>query len=90
MHDAHASCDLQDITRARITQDIGVVAVINTSGVLFAISSGHSDRGWVKREVRANDLGLLTIAQVFHKDIVGAIERGIMFCANEKPPKVRT
>lgn len=40
MQDAHASCDLQDITRARITQDIGVVAAINTSGVLLAISSG--------------------------------------------------
>ena len=88
MSDANASCDLQDITRARITQDIGVVAVINTRGILLAISSGHSDRGWIKREVRLDDLERIHVSDVFHEDVVGVIEECVANCAAS--PKSRT
>ena len=90
MTNVHTSCDLQDITRAGITQDIGVVAVVDTGGILLAISSGHSDRTWVKRKVRLEELGVVFTTQVFHKDIDGAIQEGIDFCAHEKPPKTMT
>ncbi|CAM9400825.1 unnamed protein product [Ectocarpus sp. 12 AP-2014] len=87
---AHASCDRQDITRARITQDIGVVAVVDTRGTLLAISSGHSDRGWIKRDVCHDDLEKLNISQVFHRDLAGVIQDGIDSCAKENAPKART
>lgn len=86
----HAVCDRQDITRAKITQDIGVVVVVDTAGILLAISSDHARRGWVKRDVSLEDVGKVHITQVFHEDVARVIEEGVEFCAHEKPPNART
>lgn len=90
MADPHAACDRIDITRARISQDIGVVTVIDTNGLVLAISSGHYRRGWVNRDVKVEDLERVSVNDVFHEDICKVVREGIVFCRNEKPPLSRT
>ena len=74
----HAGCDRQDIMRAGITQDIGVVAVIDTAGLILAISDDHYDRGWVTKEVGLGDVENVYVQDIFHKDIVAVIKEGIV------------
>lgn len=90
MGDRHAPCDRMDTARERITQDIGLVAIIDTTGLLFAISSDHIRFGWVKREVSLDELENVRVDEVFHTDVADVIQQGIGFCGNEKPPKSTT
>ena len=90
MADSHAACDRQDITRARITQNVGVVAIIDTSAVLLAISDNHAHRGWVKRTVELKDIGCITIKDVFHSDVVEVIEKCINYSEENPPPTSQT
>ncbi|CAN0253209.1 unnamed protein product [Ectocarpus sp. 6 AP-2014] len=86
----HAMCDRIDISRTRTTQDIGVVAVIDASGCVLAISTGHFVHEWVSKDVGLVDLGIVTITKVFHNDVASAIFRGISLMADEKIPLSRT
>ena len=90
MADPHAACDRIDITSARITQDIGVVTVIDTDGLVLAISSDHYRREWVNRDVKVEDLERVNINDVFHEDICKAVREGIVFCRNETISTSRT
>lgn len=91
MEDPHASCDRVDIRRAKITQAIGVVAIINADGILVAISENHTScHGWVKEEITLGDIGVISVEHVFHDDVVSVIKEGIELCRDEAPPKVRT
>lgn len=75
--DAHAGCDRMDITRLGITQDIGVVAVIDTKGLLLGISDNHASYKGVTRAVTADELEEVFIGDVFHERIAHAIRRDI-------------
>lgn len=77
MRDPHTNCDRQDITRAGITQDIGVVAVIDVCGLLLAISSNHARHDCVKKEVGVDDLEHVHIRDVFHERVSGAVQQGV-------------
>ncbi len=90
MADPHAACDKIDMTRARITQNIGVVAVIDTKGLVLAISNDHYRRGWVYMDVKVEDLGQVSVDDVFHRDICNAVHEGIVSCKQEKPPFPKT
>ena len=88
--DPYAICDRQDIVREGITQAIGVVAVLNVHGTLLAISENHSCHAWVRKEVTRTDIEVITFHEIFHEDIVAAIEEGIEYCRDKQPPKGRT
>ena len=87
---SHAECDRQDITRAGIIQDVGVVAIMDTRGILLAISNNHARCGWVNREVRTEELGTVHVDEIFHEDIAGMVQQGIQSVGNSKFPKTRT
>lgn len=86
----HTGCDRQDITRLGTVQDIGVVAVIDTQGLLLAISANHPRFEWIKKTVKYQQLERLRVTDVFHFNIASLILEGIQFCARPEPPRVRT
>lgn len=85
---SHAPCDRQDITRARNIQDIGVLLVVDSKGTLLAISSGHAERGWVKRPVAITELEEVHVSDVLLAEICAVIEP----CIDDEDitPKVTT
>ena len=87
---SHAMCDRIDISRTRTTQDIGVLAVVDASGCVLAISTGHSVYAWVSKDVRLADLEQVNITEVFHKEIARAISTGINTKAGKETPMSRT
>ena len=87
---SHAMCDRIDISRTRTTQDIGVLAVVDASGCVLAISTGHSVHAWVSKDVRLADLEQVNITEVFHKEIARAISTGINTKAGKETPMSRT
>ena len=90
MADPHAACDRIDITRAKITQDIGVVTVIDANGLVLAISSNHYRRGWVNRDVKVGDLERISVNDVFHEDICKVVREDIVYFTNQKQALSRT
>ena len=90
MNASHEICDNQDIIRAGITQDIGVVVVIDASGTILSISSGHHKHGWVDREVKIEDIGLVRVEEVFHKEISKVVRDGVRVCGGGNRSRFRT
>lgn len=87
--DKHNACDKIDITRSKITQDIGVTIVTDKKGNILAISSNNAIWEWVIKEVTLDDIDKgLNVKDILHEKIVFLIMKGISEYELSLPPSM--